>query len=483
MTGDWDKLRRFRQEGDEEAFADFVREYIDLVWTTAFRITGDADLARDVAQTVFADLARKTDRLPDTTILAGWLHRAASFAARRAVRDEIRRRSRERQAMELELTHRPATYELDPLLPFLDEAIAALRKKDRDAVVLRFFGKKSLAEIGAVFGVSEDAAQKRVGRALDRMRLHLRRRGVEASAALLLAALGVAGSQAAPAGIALAVTAGSISAALAGSTTLAGISITQAASAIASMKTSIMTTALVVAVVTAPIVYQEHQRSGLLAANAALAAQTVDLARWRELRAQNEARQAGQRELTRLRGDHDELARLRAEVAALRTPELSSKLQWQSRLQAAQGALTAVQARTKQVEESIDAQNLTLKRVDELKRLGFAAMVWAKDNGGELPPTLRDMTNEIGTNIDFETFVEPYEFFQHARPVTRTDPNLILFREKQPRRLPNGTWTRAYTLADGSVQQVSAANGDFSEWERQHTLPSDAPAVAPSPAP
>ena len=163
MTGDWDKLRRFRQEGDEEAFADLVREYINLVWTTAFRITGDADLAGDVAQTVFADFARKADRLPDTTILAGWLHRAASFAARRAVRDEIRRRSRERQAMELELAHEPASDELDPVLPFLDEAIAALRPNDRDAVLLRFFGKKSLAEIGAVFGVSEDAAQKRIG--------------------------------------------------------------------------------------------------------------------------------------------------------------------------------------------------------------------------------------------------------------------------------------------------------------------------------
>ena len=115
MTGDWDKLRRFRQEGDEEAFADLVRAYIDLVWTTAFRTSGDADLAGDVAQTVFADLARKADRLPDTTILAGWLHRAASFAARRAVRDEFRRRSRERQAMELELPHQPASDELEDI--------------------------------------------------------------------------------------------------------------------------------------------------------------------------------------------------------------------------------------------------------------------------------------------------------------------------------------------------------------------------------
>ena len=482
MTGDWDKLRRFRQEGDEEAFADLVREYIDLVWATAFRITGDADLARDVAQTVFADLARKAERLPDITILAGWLHRAASFAARRAVRDEFRRRSRERQAMELELPHQPANDELDPLLPFLDEAIAGLRPKDRDAVVLRFFGKKSLAEIGAVFGVSEDAAQKRIGRALDRMRLHLRRRRVEASTALLLAGLGAAGSQAAPAGIALAVTAGSLTAAAAGSTTFAGLSITQAASAIMGMKTSIMTTALVAAVVTGPIIYQEHQRSGLLAANAALAAQTVDLAHWREIRAQSEVRQEQLRELAQLREDQDKLARLRAEVAALRTPELSRKLQWQSRLQSAQAALTAAQARSKQVEDSIDAQNLTLKRVDDLKRLGFAAMLWARDNGEQLPATLRDMTNQIGTNVDFETFVEPYEFFQHARPVTRTDPNVILFREKQPRQLPNGTWTRVYTLADGSVQQISSATGDFSDWERQHTLPPDAPA-APSPAP
>jgi hypothetical protein len=170
------------------------------------------------------------------------------------------------------------------------------------------------------------------------------------------------------------------------------------------------------------------------------------------------------------------LAKLRTEVAALRTPELSSKLQWQGRLQAAQAALATAHAKSKQVEDSIDAQNLTLKRVDDLKKLGLAARLWARDNGEQLPPTLRDMTNELGTNVDFETFVEPYEMFQHARPVASTastNLNLILFREKQPRRLPNGTWTRAYTLVDGSARQVSSVTGDFSDWERQHTLPPD----------
>jgi RNA polymerase sigma factor (sigma-70 family) len=470
MTSDWQKLHRFRQDGDQEAFAEIVHQYIDLVWATGSRITGDADLARDLAQTVFADLARKADRLSEDTVLAGWLHRAVSFAARRALRDQSRRRSRERIAMELESLHAkaPAKDELDMLLPFVDEAIAKLEPKDRDAVILRFFGKLSLADLGAVLGIGEDAAQKRVQRALQRMRVYFRRRGLGASTALVVGVLGAAGSQAAPAGSAVAIAASSITIAGASSAALFGSSISHSLAALTTMKTSILTTAIVAGVIIAPIVYQEHEHAALQAAGADLAAKLQMSQGLGPGQLQNL-----QQELAQLRAGHQELAQLRAEAVALRTPELNRKLVLQDRLESARSALVAAQARTTRVQASIQAQDLALKRVDDMKKLGLAALLWSADNGHQLPTTLRALTDHLTNTDDFESFTAPYEFFDQGRPPEKGDPNLILFREKEPRPLPDGTWTRAYTMRDGSVQQVRSDTEDFSKWEHQHTATTD----------
>ena len=72
----------------------------------------------------------------------------------------------------------------------------------------------------------------------------------------------------------------------------------------------------------------------------------------------------------------------------------------------------------------------------------------------------------MGPGFDFG----PYEYVQHDRPVSNSDVEAILFREKQPRRLPNGKWTRSYTFVDGSVQQAESDTGDFQEWEKAHMI-------------
>ena len=72
----------------------------------------------------------------------------------------------------------------------LDESVARLRPADRDAVVLRFYQRKSFAEVGAALGgVSEEAARKRVERAVERLRERLSGRGLEASLGALAPAL------------------------------------------------------------------------------------------------------------------------------------------------------------------------------------------------------------------------------------------------------------------------------------------------------
>jgi hypothetical protein len=91
--------------------------------------------------------------------------------------------------------------------PLLEEAMARLGPKERDAVVLRFFENRTVREVASALGLREDAAQKRVNRATDKLRDYFVRRGVQVSTAALLASIGTHAVQAAPAALTKSITA------------------------------------------------------------------------------------------------------------------------------------------------------------------------------------------------------------------------------------------------------------------------------------
>src|SRR4029450_4081502 len=95
---DADLLSRYLRDGDEGAFASLVRAHERMVIGTAWRYTGDSELARDVAQQVFATLAQKATLLAERKSLAGWLHIAATHFAKRTRMAEAARRTRHEQA-------------------------------------------------------------------------------------------------------------------------------------------------------------------------------------------------------------------------------------------------------------------------------------------------------------------------------------------------------------------------------------------------
>jgi len=190
--------------GSEKAFDELVGRYVNLVYSTALRLVdGDTHRAEDVTQTVFADLAKRAGTLFENVMLGGWLHRRTCYVAADLMRRERRRQQREREAAEMNALNDPTEARFEHIAPFLDEAINQLAAKDRAAVVLRFFEGRDLRSIGAALGSNEDAAQKRVSRALDRLRELLSRRGITASAAGLSIVLSTNAVQAAPAGLAV----------------------------------------------------------------------------------------------------------------------------------------------------------------------------------------------------------------------------------------------------------------------------------------
>lgn len=205
-------LGRYAQQGSEEAFAQIINRHADFVYSAALRQVTSPDLAGEIAQKVFLDLARKAgalaQKLRPEASLAGWLYRSTRFAALGFRREEQRREAREKQAMNELRPFPPETetaLDWEGLRPWLDEAMSSLSDADRDALLLRFFKNQDFRAVGVSLGISDDAAQKRVSRALEKLRDLLARRGVTTSLGALSVALSTNAVQSAPLGLATAI--------------------------------------------------------------------------------------------------------------------------------------------------------------------------------------------------------------------------------------------------------------------------------------
>jgi RNA polymerase sigma factor (sigma-70 family) len=467
---DQDLIRRYVAEGADDAFKELVDRHFGLVWSAARRVTGSSDAALDVAQSVFVDLARKARTLSGQTVIAGWLHRAACHAAAKHVRKESRRSNWEKLAMESNPGRGlvPPHSETDPdplnLQSVLDAALGELSEADRDAVVLRYLSGRSLAEVGAVLGASEDAAQKRVRRALDRLRESFLRRGVQLSEGVLAASLAAAASQPVPVGLATSVAAGA----------LAGVGASPGAlSLILLMKNKLILGTLCTVVVGAALIHQQRELQKLEAANADLR-QQVDALRAPPKGATVSAPSSESSEL------QTELMRLRGELARRRRDGGSDL---ERRLREAENRAAQAEAEASRIAAEERANAYTVNVINALKHVALAAHVFATSHEGRIPTSFEEIRTELELPEDNRfpggIGLDLFEFFPHERELKQLEPSLILFREKSARQQPDGVWVRVYAMGDGSVQTLHSKDGDFSDFERAGT---GTAANAPAPA-
>jgi RNA polymerase sigma factor (sigma-70 family) len=195
-------LKRYTAQNSEEAFTALVARHINKVYSVALRHTRNPHQAEEITQAVFVTLAKKARHLRKDVVLSGWLYLTARWSAVTFIRSEIRRARREQEVFMQNVSNETESDVWPQIAPLLDTALTELNEDDRLAIVLRFFDGRSMSEIGAAVGTSEDAAKKRVTRAVEKLRLFFSKRGVVLPAAILTGAISTNSVQAAPVGLA-----------------------------------------------------------------------------------------------------------------------------------------------------------------------------------------------------------------------------------------------------------------------------------------
>lgn len=315
-ASDLELLTRYTRDRSEQAFAELVRRHVNLVHSAALRQVCSPQLAEEIAQSAFTDLARNAHRLAPDTIVTAWLYQVTRRTAIDVVRRETRRQLREQIATEMNAmntTHEEWTH----IEPLLDEAMSALDDTDRAAVLLRYFENKSLREVGATLGTSDDAAQKRVSRAVERLREFFNKRGVTVGASGLVVVISANAVQAAPIGLALTI---STAAALAGPTIATTATITKAIAMTTFQKTIVTAT---IAALAGAGIYEARQNSQLREQVKTLQQHQAPLAELNEdlLKEHDDMTNrlaALAEEIARSKTNNLELLRLRGEVGLLR---------------------------------------------------------------------------------------------------------------------------------------------------------------------
>jgi RNA polymerase sigma factor (sigma-70 family) len=318
MLPDNELLRRYCQEESETAFTELVQRHLTLVYGAALsQLNADADRARDVTQVVFADLARKAGSLLNYRSMAGWLYTSARFAAAKLVRSEQRRRNREQHAIEMNNQRTIAEPDPDPesLRPLIEEAMQELEPDDSEAVLLRYFEGHDFKRVGHCLGTSEEAARKRVTRAVARLRGALETRGISSSDSALAKALSGAAAVAVPADL----HAGIISAVLADAA-VATSPIVPTLWQAGAAKPALLIGGLAVLVGTAWL-WQRSSSAELQRQNVRLQEQIASLPKIGATQPPPDDPESIKEELARLRREHAELLKLRDEVTRLRADQ------------------------------------------------------------------------------------------------------------------------------------------------------------------
>jgi RNA polymerase sigma factor (sigma-70 family) len=452
MTETQNLLAEYVRDGSETAFRELVSCYLDLVYSTARRsVNGDVHLAQDVAQIVFTDFARMARKLTGDAMLGGWLHRHTCFVASTLMRGRRRREAREKLAVEMNLQTDHTEANLARVRAVLDEGIDQLGSADRAAILLRFFEQREFGAIGEALGTNEEAARKRVNRAVERLHGVLKQRGVAFSVTALGTMLAAEAVSAAPVGLA----AGIAGSALAGAAMGTGTTLTVLKLMTMSKLKLSLFGALLLAGVAVPLVLlpqlwvreEKHQMAAFRATKNRVAMEISGPAAPALPESQLHELLRLRGEVTRLREDSRELAGLKADASqAEMTSWLSQVDRLRKRLeQNHEGEIPEFQFLTEQdwydcvgkgnILDTDADYRLALSRLRDVAKRKFMPMAmsalnqYAAANGHQLPTEPSQLQPYFDPPID-PAVLNRYKILRSGKVADLPSPDEKLMGEK-----------------------------------------------------
>ncbi len=169
-------VERHRQ-GDEAAFDEIYREYEEMVFNLALRMSGNVADAEDITQEAFVRVHRYLGGFRGRSSLKTWIYRVAVNSAKNRLRGKARMLAAARFDSETELRRLPDRSPLperraigSDLVGRVREALVRLPLPYRQAVLLRDFQDMSYEEIAEVLGVRMGTVRSRIARGRERLR-------------------------------------------------------------------------------------------------------------------------------------------------------------------------------------------------------------------------------------------------------------------------------------------------------------------------
>jgi RNA polymerase sigma factor (sigma-70 family) len=432
-------LRDYTARRSEAAFTELVRRHVDLVYSAALRMVCDAHLAEDVTQGVFVALAQNARQLMEHPVLSGWLHRTTQNLASKAVRSDVRRRAHEQEAATMnELLSAEPDVVWEHIAPHLDTALGELGEADRDALLLRYFERKSASEMAQTLGISDEAAQKRVSRAVERLRDFFAKRGITVGASGLVTI--------------------STAVALAG-TTIATTTTAAAAKTIAmtAIQKALLTT--IVAALGTPLLMQHQSLAKLRTENESLRHQLT-----LTNNVPPPSPVAMVKPASTLTDDQlNELLRLRGQVGVLRRQVAETAKQQEKTVPPVSEPPPELSAAEQEKAAALQKQQFIAK-MGYARNWTIAFLIYADKNGGQFPTNFNQAATLLPDQARDESVLATNQFdifySGSLSALTNNLGNIIIIGESQAQPVSGG-WVKTYGFADGHSEVHKEADGNF----------------------
>ncbi len=169
------ELVRLSQLGDQSAFEQLVVRHQDLVFSLAFKLTGNKEMANDVAQEAFIRAWKAIDKFRGDSTFGTWIYRITVNSAW-----TLRKKAKKHNTLNIDDTYEPVIIDekRDPELVAINSDLSstlinALDKiplDQRIIVELKNIEGRSHKEIADFLGISVTAAKVRLHRAHQRLR-------------------------------------------------------------------------------------------------------------------------------------------------------------------------------------------------------------------------------------------------------------------------------------------------------------------------